>query len=91
MLWKKTTAKQKKTQSSTCEEIITFENYVNVIANDPFSPGHVCMIGIDPKSTTSVKFMGYGNLDNTQVPIVRLTYKNGWTEDVLDVGHHWFE
>lgn len=76
MLWKKTT-KQKQTQNSTCEEIITFENYVNVIANDPFSPGHVCMIGIDPKSTTSVKFMGYGNLDNTQVPIVRLTYKNG--------------
>lgn len=76
MLWKKTT-KQKQTQNSTCEEIITFENYVNVIANDPFSPGHVCMVGIDPKSTTSVKFMGYGNLDNTQVPIVRLTYKNG--------------
>jgi hypothetical protein len=90
MLWKKTT-KQKQTQNSTCEEIITFENYVNVIANDPFSPGHVCMVGIDPESITSVKSMGYGNLDNTQVPIVRLTYKNGWTEDVLDVGHHWSE
>lgn len=84
MLWKKTA---QKTQNNDITLDLT--EYVSVVANDPFSPGHVCRVGIDPKSVTSAQLMGYGTLDDAKVPIVRLTYNNGLTEDVFDVEQIW--
>lgn len=61
--------------------------YVSVVANDPFHPGQLRNLLIDPASTTSTQFMGYGDLDGTKCPVVRLFYENGLAEDVYDVGH----
>lgn len=60
-----------------------------IVANDPFHPGQLAELLIDPASVTSAQLMGYGNLDGVQVPIVRLFYENGPAEDVFDVGHVW--
>ena len=63
--------------------------YVCVTANDPFHPGALARLLIDPASVTSAQFMGYGDLDGTKCPVVRLFYENGLAEDVFDVGHRW--
>ena len=63
--------------------------YVGIVANDPFHPGQLRSLLIDPASVTSAQFMGYGDLDNTKCPVVRLFYENGLAEDVFDVGHRW--
>ena len=63
--------------------------YVSVVANSPLHPGELGTLLIDPASVTSSQVMGYGNLDNAQVPVVRLFYENGLAEDVFDVGHVW--
>lgn len=62
---------------------------MGIIANDPFHPGQLVNLLIDPQEITSAQLMGYGTLDNAKVPIVRLTYKNGLAEDVFDVWHNW--
>ena len=60
-----------------------------VVANDPFHPGQLAELLMDPESVTSAQFMGYGNLDGVQIPVMRLFYENGQAEDVFDVGHVW--
>ncbi len=70
-------------------EYIDASGYRLIVANDPFHPGQLAELLIDPASVTSAQLMGYGNLDGVQVPIVRLFYENGPAEDVFDVGHVW--
>ena len=60
-----------------------------VVANDPFHPGQLIQLLMDPESVTSAQFMGYGVLDEVQTPVMRLFYENGQAEDVFDVGHVW--
>jgi hypothetical protein len=62
---------------------------VGIVANDPFHPGQLRNLLIDPASVTSAQFMGYGDLDGSKCPVVRLFYENGLAEDVFDVGHQW--
>jgi len=62
---------------------------VSIVANDPFHPGQLVKLLIDPASTTSAQLMGYGDLDGTKCPVVRLFYENGLAEDVYDVGRTW--
>jgi hypothetical protein len=62
---------------------------VLIVANDPFHPGQLVSLLIDPASVTSSQQMGYGVLDNSRTPVVRLFYENGQAEDVFDVGHVW--
>ena len=59
-------------------------NYKLVVANDPFHPGQLINLLIDPDSIESAQVIGYGNLDNVRTPIVRLFYKNGTVEEVFD-------
>ena len=70
-------------------EYIDATGYRLIVANDPFHPGQLAELLIDPASVTSAQFMGYGNLDEVQVPVMRLFYENGQAEDVFDVGHVW--
>ena len=70
-------------------EHIDATGYVLIVANDPFHPGQLAELLIDPASVTSSQQMGYGVLDNVQTPVVRLFYENGQAEDVFDVGHVW--
>ena len=62
---------------------------MSIVANDPFHPGQLRNVLIDPASTPSAKLMGYGDLDGTKCPVVRLFYENGLAEDVYDVGRTW--
>jgi hypothetical protein len=62
---------------------------MSIVASDPFHPGALARLLIDPASITSAQFMGYGVLDEVQTPVVRLFYENGLAEDVFDVGHRW--
>lgn len=71
------------------EIVIDATNYMGVVASNPFHPDSLVSLLIDPQEITSTQLMGYGTLDNTRVPVVRLIYKNGLTEDVFDVWHHW--
>lgn len=84
-------AKSQKTQNNSADDVIYIDatKYVNIVANDPFHPGQLRNLLIDPASVTSAQFMGYGDLDNAKCPIVRLFYENGLTEDVFDVGRRW--
>lgn len=59
------------------------------MTNDPFHPGHLHSILIDANEVTSTQFMGYGILDGTKIPIMRLNYLNRNPEDVFDVDGHW--
>ena len=59
------------------------------MANDPFHPGQLVNLLIEKEEITSTQLMGYGMLDNSRMPIVRLFYKNGAAEDVFDVWHNW--
>lgn len=59
------------------------------MANDPFHPGQLVNLLIDKEEITSTQLMGYGMLDNSRMPIVRLFYKNGMAEDVFDVWRNW--
>ena len=82
-------AKQKATQNNDDVIVIDATQYVGIVANDPFHPGTLVSLLIDPASVTSAQFMGYGDLDETKCPVVRLFYENGLAEDVFDVGHRW--
>ena len=82
-------AKQKATQNNDDVIVIDATQYVGIVANDPFHPGRLHSLLIDPASVTSAQFMGYGDLDGTKCPVVRLFYENGSAEDVFDVGHRW--
>ena len=55
--------------------------YVGIVANDSFHPGRLHSLLIDPASVTSAQFMGYGDLDGTKCPVVRLFYENGLAEN----------
>lgn len=59
-------------------------NYKLVVANDPFHPGQLINLLIDSDSIESAQVIGYGMLDNSRTPIVRLFYKNGTVEEVFD-------
>ena len=65
-------------------EYIDTTNYKLVVANDPFHPGQLIKLLIDPDSVESAQVIGYGGLDGVQTPIVRLFYKNGTVEEVFD-------
>ena len=54
--------------------------YVGIVANDPFHPGRLHSLLIDPASVTSAQFMGYGDLDGTKCPV-----ENGLAENVFDM------
>lgn len=77
--------------NSDDDEVIVVDatNYVGIVANDPFHPGQLRTILIDPEEITSAQQMGYGVLDNNKTPIVRLIYRNGQAEDVFDVAYRW--
>ena len=59
------------------------------MTNDPFHPGQLVNLLIEAEEITSAQLMGYGVLENSRTPIVRLFYKNGMAEDVFDVWHNW--
>lgn len=52
-----------------------------MISNDPFHPGSLTTVYIDPNSVTSARYLGEGE----QGSVVRLFYNNGLAEDVYDV------
>lgn len=81
--------KAKATQNNDDVIVIDATKYVCIVCNDPFHPGALHTVLIDPASVTSSQMMGYGELDGTSSPVVRLIYENGMTEDVFDVGHAW--
>lgn len=70
-------------------EYIDATGYKLIVANDPFHPGQLAELLIDPASVTSAQPLGYGVLDDVQTPVVRLFYENGQAEDVFDVGRIW--
>ena len=55
-----------------------------IVHNDPFHPGELRTVLIDPNEIASGQMMGYGVLYGKDTPVVRLIYKNGTAEDVFD-------
>lgn len=84
-------SRESRAQTRDAQEVIYVDatGYKLIVANDPFHPGQLAELLIDPASVTSSQMMGYGVLDEVQTPVVRLFYENGQTEDVFDVGRIW--
>ena len=66
-------------------EYVDATKYKLVVANDPFHPGQLIKLLIDPHSIESAQVIGYGDLDNVRTPIVRIFYKNGTVEEAFDI------
>lgn len=78
-------------QTRSEDEIIYVDatKYVPIVANDPFHPGQLAKVLIDPEQIASVAEIGYGVLDNVRTPIVQLNYMDGQSEQVFDAHHVW--
>ena len=70
-----------RTQKKKTPNTIDATNYIPVICNDPFHPGSLTTVYIDPNSVTSAQYLG----ESEKGSVVRLFYNNGLAEDVYDV------
>jgi 23S rRNA C2498 (ribose-2'-O)-methylase RlmM len=71
------------------EEIKT--QYVKYVCSDPFHPNRLCRVITRADDIKSHQYLGLGNLDNKLTPIQRITFDNGLSMDVFDVGRYWTE
>lgn len=58
-----------------------------VLAMDSFHPESLAKVIIDKNEISSTDFLGYGVYAGHRCPVVKVIYKDGNVEDVLDEWH----